>query len=165
MTYFMEKLVRIWQKWSERSVVRLNPDIFLPNNSSCNAPTERSHLMDVKMTIFYRRFCCLISSHQSCMTRPSTFLFYPSFTHDITGEPLTNRNISYIKVFGIMSVTKGRWRESNSQPSDYETRLLPSGHEMKYIKKIYIEMRQNGEYMELVCYLKFTADSWHNSRR
>jgi hypothetical protein len=29
-----------------------------------------------------------------------------------------------------MSVTKGPWRESNSQPSDYETQLIPFGHEM-----------------------------------
>jgi hypothetical protein len=32
-----------------------------------------------------------------------------------------------------MSVTKGPCRESNSQPSDYETRLLPFGHEVRIL--------------------------------
>jgi hypothetical protein len=32
-----------------------------------------------------------------------------------------------------MSVTKGPWRESKSQTSDYETQLLPFGHEMSFI--------------------------------
>jgi hypothetical protein len=66
---------------------------------------------------------------QMCLNDASgLFLSNPYFTPDVIGEPLTNRNFSYMLVYVCHN---GHWRESNSQPLDYEVRLLPFGHEMR----------------------------------
>jgi hypothetical protein len=63
--------------------------------------------------------------YQPSLRNMYTLLSNPYSTSYVIGEPLTNRNIPYIKFCGICVRHQGTLRGSNSRPLYYQARPLP----------------------------------------